>query len=541
MTSWMDNPDIAGELSEKFPDWKAPGSTGAPVREYVAPVNGTRELTGREEKYARSALESQCADLAAMAKDSGRNDFLNTSAFKMRQYVSSGWLTQNEVINALLDACRINGLLAEDGQGQCLKTIYSGLRGGGRLGEREIEWKESSVPFTVTEGIEGYRGAGTVPLGSAGAQTPATNGHDTAGRQIKLRSYETVVDDLPDWVWHYHGKGRIQLGTLVMLAGRPGAGKSTAARWFASQLTNGKLEGIWLNEPVNVAYMAAEEQIDVLVKPSLRAAGADMSRIYDISAEDDGREVRMISLTDEHAIIDTLLQANVRVLIVDPVMATIGANVEINKNNEVRAYMEPYARIAKAINGIVLGIAHLNKQAAKDVVAGINGSSAFGEVPRAVFGFAKDESSDEGDRIMSQSKNSAGAEDLALIYRIETTTITTEKRGRAGEMAYFNIIGISEVSVEEVMTAEIGQHTVISEVREWLHEYLEINGSPTRQAVLKDAKDQGYSESTIKRAARDLRVQSRRGASTADRPRVVLWELPPMPGADDRTEPRSEA
>lgn len=62
----------------------------------------------------------------------------------------------------------------------------------------------------------------------------------------------------------------------------------------------------------------------------------------------------------------------------------------------------------------------LRKAPNGDVVAGINGSSAFGEVARSIFGFAKDLES--GERILSQAKNSAGEEDLALTYRIESHT-----------------------------------------------------------------------------------------------------------------------
>ena len=83
--------------------------------------------------------------------------------------------------------------------------------------------------------------------------------------------------------------------------------------------------------------------------------------------------------------------------------------------------VEPWARMAEAIGGVVYGVVHLTKAATGDVVAGVNGSSAFGEVARAVFGFAKDPDSDEGHRIMSQAKNSTGDENLALEYTIQPT------------------------------------------------------------------------------------------------------------------------
>lgn len=416
----------------------------------------------------------------------------------------------------------------------CTKSLAEAERQGGAVAP-DINWHAPPPPnVQIVDEIDGLR----FDENDQPVFTPPTNGHEVngvnghaAGRHVMLKPLAGIVDDLPDWVWHYGGKGRVQLGTLSILAGRPGAGKSTAARWFTAQLTNGTLDGIWKGQPVNVAYLAAEEQLDVLVKPSLRAVGADMSRVFCIAVEDEGKEVTLKSIMDELALIQVLREADVRVVIIDPVMATISGNADIYKNNEVRAHLEPYPRIAQAINGVVFGVAHLNKQAAKDVVAGINGSSAFGEVPRSVFGFAKDDQSEEGDRIMSQSKNSAGAEDLALIYRIETTTVTTEARGRIGEMAYFNIIGESQVNVEDVMS-EAGIHTRKGECKIWLSDYLEINGETPYADVLQAAAKVKFSESTLQRASRDLKVVKRTGAPTSDKPRTTNWSMPPKAPAE---------
>jgi hypothetical protein len=57
--------------------------------------------------------------------------------------------------------------------------------------------------------------------------------------------------------------------------------------------------------------------------------------------------------------------------------------VDIHRNNEPRVHLEPWARIAERINGVVIGVVHLTKAPKGDVVAAINASSVFGEVARS--------------------------------------------------------------------------------------------------------------------------------------------------------------
>jgi hypothetical protein len=347
------------------------------------------------------------------------------------------------------------------------------------------------------------------------------------GRHLRAISSNDIEDDIPVWAWKYNHKGRIQLGTLALFAGRPGAGKSSAARWFAAQATLGMLEGMWHGRPVNVAYIApAEESLKFTVKPGLRAAGADLSRIKFVKVFDEENEERLISLLDEQLIIEMCREHDIKVIIVDPVMSTIHGSADVNKNNETRQYVEPWSRIAEAIEGVVVGVVHLRKQNATDIVAAITGSSAFGEVARAVFGFVKDSESDEGDRIMSQAKNSTGSEDLALTYQIVTTEVVTDS-GLVGEVGAFMITGESEITADDALNAAANNTGMTAggtgtEVRAWLEDYLTEQGRAPSKDVKTAALKQGFSERTVKRAAARLGVIS----ESHGFPRVTHWSLP---------------
>jgi AAA domain len=341
-----------------------------------------------------------------------------------------------------------------------------------------------------------------------------------------------IADDAPVWAWQYDGHGAIQLGTLGLLAGRPGAGKSTAARWFAAQFSQGKLPGYWSGQPQNVAYIApAEESMKYVIKPGLRAAGADLERIFFPEVIDDGKVARLRSARDEDALVEQLLAHKVTVVVVDPLMGTIGTGVDIHRNNETREYLEPWARIADKIGGVVLGVVHLRKEArGGDVVAAITGSSAFGEVARSVFGFAKDPNSDC--RVMSQVKNSTGPEDLSLAYRIESEVVTTDT-GIAAQVGKFVIQGNSERTVADVLNEQRHQDrgpTAVDGAIVWLQTYLTLHGRTPSKQIKEDASKAWHSESTVKKAAKELEVV----LESEGFPRVTYWSLPQDPQGPDQ-------
>jgi hypothetical protein len=159
------------------------------------------------------------------------------------------------------------------------------------------------------------------------AEKPAAD-QPPQGRRIRLVAASSVHDDVPSWAWEYAEKGRIQLGTLALFAGRPGAGKSTAARWFAAGYSRGTISGCYCGQPQNVAYIVGEESKTYTVKPALRAAGADLDRVFFPEVTSDGKVARLHSAADEAELIEVLSAASIRIIIVDPVMSTIGASVE---------------------------------------------------------------------------------------------------------------------------------------------------------------------------------------------------------------------
>lgn len=351
-----------------------------------------------------------------------------------------------------------------------------------------------------------------------------------AAVKVSLRSFADIADDVPTWAWTYGDKGRIPVGGMTLFAGRPGAGKSTSARWFAAQVTRGNLPGVWHGTPHNVAYIAAEESPKYSVKPSLRAAGADTARVFfpeAVAVQEDGETTcySRIPAAAMDSLAQELRDADVKLVVVDPLMSVLGDGVDAHRSNEVREHLTPWMNLAEQIDGVVLGIVHLNKSGNGDVVAGINGSSAFGELARAAFGFTKDPDSDEGDRVMSQEKNSLGTEDLALTYRLTSVPVTTAS-GKTAEMPRFDIVGESDRTVGDILrdSNQRGpEDSNQSDAEVWLEDYLRGHGTHPKKEVIAAARKDGHTVArTVERAFKKIG-----GHATYDGfPRVAQWSLP---------------
>lgn len=479
----------------------------APATPAVAPViDITDREQARRRRYAEKALAAE-ADNVRTAAEGSRNHTLNTAAFNLQRFVTDGILGADEIHVALTDSALANGLT--------INEIHATLRSAGRGAEA----KRSDKPAVPPPTDNGHKP--NVTEVDAQALTGGPKG--PGGRSLRRIVAADIAIATPEWAWECNGHGRIQKGTLTIFAGRPGAGKSSAARWFAAKATQGKLRGCWDGEKLNVAYIAGEEPWEYVIAPGLVAAGADMRRVYTYDALDsEGRRTRLLSNADEDLLTEQFLADGIKYVIVDPLMSTISSVADVHRNNEVRDYIEPWARIAQRIDGVVNGIAHLRKNTSGDAVSLITGSSAFGEVARSVFAFVKDPDSDEGERVMSQAKNSTGYEDLALTYRIEPVPVTAAD-GTVAEVGRFTITGDSDVTAEQVLAGGGGEYGEGAECRKWLRDFLEEEGRAQAKDVLKAARDAGgWGERMVYRQQKKLKVCVE---SSSSFPRTTWWSL----------------
>jgi len=349
--------------------------------------------------YGRTALENECASLAAMAKDSGRNNALNRAAFNMFQLIKSGDLNENMVRTELFAAATACGLVDEDGATQVLATIESGARAGHarpRTGEH-VQAEQEDPPPTL--------------------------------RSARASTFEISAIQ---WVW----PNRFALGKLGILAGLPDEGKGQVLCDMAARITRG------LDWPCsegtapegNVVLLTAEDDPNDTVVPRLLAAGADLQRIEIVQMVHDSGKDRMFSLVSDLDLLrQTVLRiGNVKMIQIDPITAYLGLKqMDSFRTTDVRAVLGPVTELASELMVSIVGIMHFNKKTdITNVLLRISDSLAFGATARHVFAVIDDLENKR--KLLVKGKNNLAPRDIkTLAYGFGTREVGKDKKSES--------------------------------------------------------------------------------------------------------------
>lgn len=349
----------------------------------------------------------------------------------------------------------------------------------------------------------------------------------TPASQIKIRPVRWLWDTTPNGE-PPTSHGRLPLNSLSIAAGGPGLGKSQFAAWMAAQITNGTLPGELYGAPRSVIYAATEDSWSMTIAPRLIAAGADLDRVFRVDVLDDERLHARLSLPVDTSLIGKAAQEyDVALLIADPLLSMIDATINDYRATEIRSALEPLVSAADRYNFSVLGLAHFTKAGGTDPLSRVAGSGAFGQLIRALIAFAKQEGEDGTDEyVMSLEKNNLGRLGLpSHSYTMVRADIETPEG--TSHTSRFVLGPESLTSVREVMRAETTGESSSSmgEAVEWLQGWLtDAGGSGVGRDIKKAARNEGFSDSTVDRARKKLRIKSKQEGFGKDR--TSYWYLP---------------
>lgn len=441
--------------------------------------------------YGMRALADELHQLAHVS-EGGRNDQLNRSAFKLFQRMVPRHLDAEHVIKEFREVCR--PWIGQPGHdpftwGEFERTITS-ARNGGAANPRTVE------PRRAAPGHGGFLQPG------AADQQPSETGAAGGGRRIRLTQASSIKPRPVRWLW----RDRIPVGEITVTPGRGGIGKSTFHAWLIAQITTGRLDGVHSPNPRPCIIAATEDSWQYTIIPRLIAAGADLNLVARVDVvTETGAEAALTLPADLSMLHAEITRTGVVLVSVDPLMSTINASLDTDRDRPVREVLDPLAVMAHDSGVVVLGNCHFNKSRGNDPLTLIMGSAAFGNVPRAALGFARDDDDQQPDScVISQVKNNLGRLDLPnLRYRIEGTAIDTEEGpAQVGRLA---MLGETATSVQDILSGGNNERTERDDARDFLRELLASGPVPAKQ-VKAEAGEAGHTWMTVRRAAEELKV-----------------------------------
>ena len=335
-------------------------------------------------------------------------------------------------------------------------------------------------------------------------------------RKLVLTPASTITPKPVHWLW----QGRIAMGTLALLAGREGIGKSTLAYTLVADITRGKLPGAYDGQPKGVIIVATEDSWEFTIVPRLMAAGADLSKVFRAEVADENEYG--ISLPRDVAELSQLTrEQNIALILLDPLMSRVDSKLDTHKDSEVRQALEPLVRMANRGGAAVLGLMHVNKSGSSDPLTSLMGSRAFSAVSRAVLYVAEDPSESDV-KVMSQPKNNLGRSDLPeLAYTIAEIGVGEFE----GEIITSSMLKWEKDrkpgTVKEFLSHKT-QRAKVDDCGDWLEFYLREHGRTSSKEVKEAGEKEGYSEAMLKRALIAIGGRSTREGF----PSMSYWELP---------------
>ena len=344
-----------------------------------------------------------------------------------------------------------------------------------------------AVPFRETDAL-------LDPELRAGLAEIARDEEDARKGTPRLTRLSDVEPEAVEWLW----PGRLPLGKISLLEGDPGLGKSTVGVDLAARVSRGlPLPGGGLYGPAAVVLLSAEDGLADTVRPRLDAAGADARLVFSLSLVIEDAETLPTLDGDLPRIERAVVDAKARLLVVDPLMAFLGGEVNSYRDQDVRRALAPLAKMAERQHVAVLVVRHLTKGGGAASIYRGGGSIGIVGAARSALLVAKDPE-DEARRIVASVKSNLAKPPASLAYRIEEASNGAPRllweEGDAG-------ITADELLAAQAPGPEEGRPRDLAVA--FLARYLSGGPRPADE-VIRDGESAGHSEKTLRRARATL-------------------------------------
>ena len=334
---------------------------------------------------------------------------------------------------------------------------------------------------------------------------------DSGDASLVVTTMQSVQPEEVNWLW----VGRIPVGKLTVIGGDPGLGKSYMTLDIAATVSLGRRWPDGGEAPIgNVLLISAEDGLADTIRPRLDLLEADVSKIHAIGTtlKQDGQDVSL-SLADHIKQLEMAIIAYEAVLLIlDPILAFTGKKADTYKSSDVRAVLAPLAAMAERTKCAILSVLHLNKRSSEgNSIYRLTASLDFTAAARSVFVVGKHPDNPEH-RVLAPVKSNLSAPPSALAFHF------TED----GHFTWDGTVDVDANAILSVPSAE--DRTIREEAKDFLRDVL-CSDSPPAKDVIEGGRQCGINETTLRRAAKDIGVESTRVGGIGKKGSWI-WFLP---------------
>jgi len=303
--------------------------------------------------------------------------------------------------------------------------------------------------------------------------------------------------------------GLIPAGTLTVIAGSGGIGKTT---WLLKQIalaSRGLLDGDYRGTPIDTLIASNEDDWPTQMVPRLKAAGADLDRVHKVDIQDWQQDALVAmdtpSFPQDTARLQAMIQESGASLVMIDALDSLLAG-DMNKTADARRALDALGQTANATGAAVVLIDHFRKGSG-NVSDKLSGSHAKRDRVRSMLAIVIDP--DTEDRILTVDKSNYGPyQGQSYRFALEEVSVqlddgTTSKFPVASDMTE------SSVSVSDVINRDPDSEIdPPNEIDDWLTNYLSEQGG---EAAASDVYRYGgaaggFSKDQLKRSKRRLHI-----------------------------------
>ena len=318
--------------------------------------------------------------------------------------------------------------------------------------------------------------------------------------------FSEVPEEVLDFLWYPY----VCLGTLGLLDGDPGDGKSQFCAWLCARITRGqRLPNGDKIEPANCFLFNFEDLKGAVIKPRLVANGADLTRVF-IQSRPFQLSLEMAEWLDGEIAVK-----KPSLVILDPIQAVM-TGVDGNNNIDVREFMSRLSEIADRRRCAIICVRHFGKSSQDKAMKKGLGSTDFVGISRNQFGLAKRIDAVRGFIVFHMKTNFERGESMLFTMG--------DADGRKGEQPKIGFDKFTEITADDFFSAEASTRGPDQDEREVAKQFLLdalADGSKAATVLKSQGEARAISASTLDRARKEL------GIITAKKGKIWFWSLPP--------------